>query len=716
MLDPRYIVTSDITNYAVDKDSGQPMANGILTFYRDSARTVLKAIYQLTGAPPAYTYTALPNPLTLSNVGTVQNAGGDNIVIYYLPYIIDPSTGEEVLDLYYIECRDEDGNLQFTREAWPNIASVTPPAEEDTVKQNQLSNPTFTNIFINEDQPTNLTVSAGTDVVFPLGPNWDFVVSGTGTVIVQRFAKTGNDNVPTSPPYELDVNVGVGITKCLLRQRFPYNSGLWTSTVDNPLFLTGLLVAKNAVGGTASIQMYYAESDGVNASVPVLILNKTFGPNYEILVEGTSAQIPSSTNTDLGRDGYVDIYLQFTLNTHVVVTSLQLIPSFTETQTSPYDLDSSNRNEAYQGDYYIPRLNKKQISSYLVGWDFPVNPFQFGSAGGFISLPSAYIADQTIISSVAGGVTTTRWDRHVATQALSLGFLAAASPVQSIYIMQYLSGNIVKKMLGTSLSVNVFAYQTAGVSPITMRVYLFRSPSTAPIPTGVNPGTIGTMNSIGVFTLTQAGWTAIPRSNLDTATATLNMVTTSDQINDFENDHGFSQWQITDATQIDDTANFAIVVTFAATSIATVLVNSISVIPGDIPSRPAIVSQDQSLRECQFYYSKSFFPGTAPVNAFGLNTGESVNIQVAGPNAVQSTGPIIRFPTSMRATPTIILYNPAANNGQIRDESTGADWSISTAVSINANGFYSEGTTPVVSSTGNVSAVHWSADARLGLV
>jgi hypothetical protein len=55
-LDSRFICTSDLDTYYVDKTTGQPMSGGIVTFYEDENRTVLKSVYQITGTPPDYTY------------------------------------------------------------------------------------------------------------------------------------------------------------------------------------------------------------------------------------------------------------------------------------------------------------------------------------------------------------------------------------------------------------------------------------------------------------------------------------------------------------------------------------------------------------------------------------------------------------------------------------------------------------------------------------
>jgi hypothetical protein len=706
-LNPLFIISSDIEQYYVDKDSGLPLANGLVYYYRDIARNVPKTVYQLTGAPPDYTYTALPNPIQLSAVGTIQNAGGDNEVTYYYPWITDPATGDLVLDLYYIVVTDANGTVQFTREGWPNITSANSPIEEGFYSVNQISNPTFTNTFLNPGIANVYNVTAATNQVVDFAPDWQFVISGTGMVTVQIFPIQGNNQIPSSPPYVLDVIVGTGITSCLLRQRFPANSGLWTSTTDSPIFLSGSFIGENQNGGTTGVQMFFDESSGVNAFPGILIVNGTFGTEYSV-ASGSTAAIPASTNTDSGTSGYVEIYLSFTLGSHVRISAIQVIP----TKTNPIavmlpDFDSSNRNEAYQGDYYLPRCASKQINSYLVGWDFPVNPFQFGPVQTITTTP-AYIADQTIAASATSNIAVAK---DATTHGLSL---TTSGTNDAFYILQYLNGDQVLDMIGGRLAVNVFGYQldTIPNNPITMQIYLFSGGSTATIPT--LPTTIGTIApTTGIFTLTAANWVSINRNGLPIPQVTLNATTYANGISYQSNDYGFSGWELTDPTQIAATDLFAIVVTFKYIAPSTILiVNSISVVPGDLPCRPNIQSFDQTLSQCQYYYSKSFLSSGAPIQGAGPAASGVQTVAASLPGV----GPIVQFPTYMRTQPMITLYNPAAGNNQIRNNSIPADWSGSSVALISPRGFTTFGTTPAASSIGQSTIVSWSADARLGIV
>ena len=729
-LDERYFLISDILeSYLVDKDSGLPLANGTLSFYRDIARNTPKTVYQLTGSPPNYTYTALPNPVPLSAVGTPQDAAGDNVSIYGFPY-----DSEDNLDLYYVVCADSNGVVQFTREAIPNISGGDNPVIDDFPIQNQISNPQFTQVFINANQAITYSASAATNQVFEFAPNWDFVISGTGTVTVERIAIAGIDNVVTSPPYVIDISVSLGITSCYLRQRFYLNSGLWASTSNESIFLSGALIARNELAGSSGIQMFYVASSGGS---PISIIDAAFdNSGYQLLTGITTDPLPLSTDTNTDYAGYVDIYLSFLIGSEVRISSIQVVPTLNElgTTTLQYDLNSSNREQALMGDYYIPRLNSRPAASLLTAWDFTVNPFQFASSGN-LTTTAAYICDQTI--GLAGSTGNVAFSIDPVTDGLSFN---TGGSNDAFYIMQYLSADDAKRILGTRLSVNVFGYMTSASTPVTVSVYLFRADSGSSIPT--LPTSIGTVATSGVFTLTASGWTQIPRSGLDTAQAVFPYVSTDDAINNLDNDASFTGWEITDPTQISDTNYFAIVVTFAYIDTSTTLtVNSISLIPSDIPSRPAPMSFDEVVRKCQYYYETSYdngtFAGASSTNgalvAQQRPATSGVNTQIYSRTIQVLYNTIKRLPVTPSiyssdgtAANVLILYYSGSSSSPsyTLDVAISGNWTISNS---GEKAFVllpvsrSTALTPLFGGTSPGSAealaqFHFVADARLGIV
>lgn len=650
-----YVVASDLQGIFRDKDTGLPLAGGTISFFRDVSRNVPKEVYQIVqltfGPSPSYEFVSMGSVLTLSGAGTVQNQGGDSKVIYYFPY----EDGEP--DFYYVSVKSSAGVEQFTRETWPNIltsSTPTPPGESGGI-DNQIANPQFTNILLNENFPTVLNFVGAISSEVPIAPNWDLVVTGTGTITLQRLTVVGTDNVPTSPPYVLDIEIGGGIT-ANVRQRFPKNSGLWSSTV-NPIFLAGTYVARTEAA-TVNLEMYY--QDGIAA--PIQIMSNALNSAYNFYSGATPFQIPASTNPNAGNNGFVDIYLAFPESSHIRVTSINLFPNRDSAPLTVLpSIDSSDRNEAYQGDYYIPRLNQKREDSFLVAWDFAVAPFQF-IENATLSNTLTYITDQTLAQRSNGAAVT--WARNNA-NIPSINFSSTVQN-ESFYMLQYLTGAQVRDMVSNPLSVNVFAYQTGGATSSVMRVYLIRGTSGATLP--AIPTSIGTINAAGEFTVTQAGWTEIPRSGLDTAKANIKILTPPnyDQILEGGYDYGFSGWELTDSGQIADTEKFAIVVSFFCPSAGTtaISVSSISCVPGDLPYRPPVKSFQHTLRECQFYWEKSYDNSTVAGTA---TPGGSISkeqlleaINTGGNNYDILVSPrmfTIRFNNLKRQLPTMTLYS-----------------------------------------------------------
>jgi hypothetical protein len=652
-LDPHYITDGPLEEYFVDKDSGLPLAGGFIYFFRDTSRITPKTVYQLTGSPPNYSYVALPNPITLSAVGTVQDAAGDNVVIYYYPWEIDGLTP----DLYYVVVQDSNGVDQFTREAWPNPnegGSITP--SDSLPVQNQISNPQFSQILINDvptlTPPTTIFTVSGSNNTFEVAPDWTLFATcnASDTVTIQRVSIPGNVEAVTSPPFSLSVTTGITITSCQLRQRFNSNSGLWTSTASESLFLSGGIVVKNLVNVSTTVSIWYRASSGDNHNVPVQILSATIGPSSDYTYySGGSIQIPVSDDPLEGDNGYVDIYVQFTPGSSIEVTSIQVVPSI-NVSAAPlllYDVASSNRNEALMGDYYIPRLTQSTIPSLLTGWDFPLNPAQFGATQTIVATTPAYVWDQTICNSIVGNVAVTR-----SAVDGSLQFVPASAN-DALYMIQYLSGAQVEEMLYSTLSSNVSAYLSSSSSVVTLTVQLYVGSSSATVP--VLPTTIGTMNNLGVFTLSASDWTIVNRSGLDTSRMqVLNTTPTQD------NDVQFQGWQLSN-TQISNSTLFAMVVTIAWTTVPTINLMSISLNKGDLPTRPAPQTPSDVLSQCQYYYESTYDYGVASGGASGPVTSNGCLLvqQFTNFSAATFQGRSfgLQYKTNKRIAPTITFYS-----------------------------------------------------------
>lgn len=206
-LDPRYVIAPSLEQYYVDKDTGLPLANGVVTFYKDQARTELKPIYTISGSPPNYTYVQLPNPVTLSAVGTFQDGGGNNVIPYYFPY---DDAGN--VELYYITVYSEGAVLQFTREGWPNFTTSGGGGEASDSIVNYVPNGQF---LLHNNIPATSTTLSGQitqPITFIAQGGWSFErpmgSTATDFVLFPRYNAPITD--PTGEPrYALRVSTTV---------------------------------------------------------------------------------------------------------------------------------------------------------------------------------------------------------------------------------------------------------------------------------------------------------------------------------------------------------------------------------------------------------------------------------------------------------------------------------------------------------------------------
>jgi hypothetical protein len=128
---------------------------------------------------------------------------------------------------------------------------------------------------------------------------------------------------------------------------------------------------------------------------------------------------------------------------------------------------------------------------------------------------------------------------------------------------------------------------------------------------------------------------------------------------------------------------------------------------GSAPSPYQFRPRPEVEMACEQMFQKSFLYATAPVQNAGVLTGEFLFI--AGKAGATAQMAQVIFPVPMRVAPTIALYNPAATNAQVRDETAAADCSASSAVNITEKGFTIQTTGAAGTAVGNRLGVHWAA-------
>lgn len=744
-IDPHYIPAFSIEEVILDKDTGAPLSGGLVYFEQDNQRGILKPVYQITGTSPNYSYIQLPNPMTLSSIGTFEDALGNPVVPYFYPY-----DGDLNVELYYVRVTSSEGVEQFTREAVPYL-----PEQGETsilsIITNELSNPQFAEVlFDTESADYTYNFSGVTDEVVPLAPGWDLIVScpTSGTVTVSQLTPVGSLNLITNPGTLLNIT-SAGLTKLQVRQRLFGSPNLWGSG-----YLSATFVAKTYSGSAVTLDLYYSQSNGTVIDQLLVSASLPASGNYEEFPD--SALIPVSNSSDDFPDAYVDIFFDLPLSVEIDITSVMVAATGnTSIDNIKYDQTTFDRQIDQLFHYYKPQLEFKPIPSLLTGWDFLLNPAQFG-ASVTMTTTAAYVWDQTICKSVVGNIAVVR-------NTVTGGFQATtANASEAFYQLQYLSGAEAREFLGTTLSMNIHAFRTQAGGACTVKAYLYRGSSAATVP--LLPTSLGTIDASGNFTLTAANWTLIPRSNQGQATGTLSIVDTTDYstLNDIV-DLQFTGWEIVDATELSNTDKVAIVVTYSCPTTATVVtVNSIGLVPGDIPTRPAPQTYDAVLAECRQYYEKSYAPtvavGTATIaDAIMLEQAPIAGIQLAGGAVMTLTyyfnqnGFTIQYKQTKRAVPTVSIYstltanspdkitaylawiavNPGAGTGaNTIDASHSVLWSVAGSgresicyqvvtagigTTILAGPSQTVGGTSQYYATSSMS-FHYTADARLGIV
>lgn len=710
-LDPSYILLQGLEEIFLDKDTGLVLANGTLEFWIDDQRNTPKSVYQLTGAPPNYTYTAVQNPVPLNAISTPSSNGVNNIAIYYRPY---DDFGN--IQLYYVVAKNAAGTVQFTREAWPNtFASNNPAGAGETARTNLLSNPQFVDVNFDPAQTLTLSIAGAGNHTFNIAPGWDLFVStvGLSAIQVSRTSVTGSSKLATNPAYTLTITPGANTTAVQLIQRLYHNPGIWTA---NSLNQFGWVATSASWGPQASqLTISYVPSNGT----PTILLQQANNTGIFSTFNNT-VQLDPSDNTDSSVTGYADIIITLPASNPTTLSSIQIISLGEQVDDIPYDQQPVNRQQDYLAHYYKPLLAYKPIPSYLVGWDFPLNPSQFYANGtraaqAIGANKSEYKWDQTIVfQSADSGVAVSRGTNG--------GFVMTANGAGQVAVIQYLDQTEARRILSDRISVHISG-STTSVGGIAGKVTLWATTDvTLPVVgAGTNNSLVLTLDATGKPASFNGAWTEVPRNLGDAYFA----LTAASATNAESADINLNGWDIANAVPTNTAKFFAIVVGFEAwLDTETITLNSIGMCPGDIATRPAPKTIDETQRECQRFYWKTFNFNTPAADNVGLNTGELNYLSTqagANSNFMQS----IYYASPMRTTPNITFYNPkpagvSVTNGQVWNESNLGS-SASVTVSNNTPqtlNFWCQGNGAggVWGAPPKLLAVHVVSDARLGIV
>ena len=291
-LDPRFIVAPSLQQLFRDKDTGEPLSNGYVFFYRDSPRdNILKPVYMLTGSPPNYNYAPVPtNPdgsVPLNAIGAFEQ------VIYYFPFegTINDSSG--AIDLYYIEIFNSDGVPQGTVEGYPNF---TTEEVSDVEEVSFVSNGKFT---LNLERPNNGLIDADADDTEVAYGGWHFIRSismGSTEDNVTFVRDSSFSEMPLdNPRYRIQLNATSGGTGAFkdLRLRFSnvnrfasdtqeYTFGFWGASLGADIDVNIVINKNYGTGGVPSNPertVLSGSTRTIMSGFNAYSLNFTFGSN-----------------------------------------------------------------------------------------------------------------------------------------------------------------------------------------------------------------------------------------------------------------------------------------------------------------------------------------------------------------------------------------------------------------------------------------------------
>lgn len=316
-----------LQDYFVDNLNGQAMSGGVITCYRDNSRTTLKNWYYQTGAPGAYTYIPLPNPLTLSDVGTIQDNNRNDVIPFFYPYDEnDPNTPQA----YYVKVENQDGQLQFTRANFPFNPTTAAPTVENSTNKNLILNGEFwrnvgsvhattleEKIAINGVDMYYITLAPSQHEGMPIMRDIQFYKNANGAVDNITFGNFVDDFNPQiipddiTPEYYLNFQCsGIGGETQKYIQ-FPVQLHVDSLSEVNSCVVT---LPAMAITGSPEITIgiYQYLGDGV-ASPLVSIIQTIKLTNAWDKYKTIPFTIPSAEGANLGTGGDDALYLQIGL-------------------------------------------------------------------------------------------------------------------------------------------------------------------------------------------------------------------------------------------------------------------------------------------------------------------------------------------------------------------------------------------------------------------
>jgi len=566
---------------------------------------------------PATVYSDYQGNIPLANPVQVSAAG-----------TIGPNLFFNTEQIYRIEIRA--GNSQADALTWLienyvpiGYVGTTPVVDAKFDVDNQITNSQF--VLLTSPGTKSFTATG----TFEVAPGWNLILSGSGTATAVQTGLNSANITPTNAPYALQLDLTAWTGTAILNQRFAQTGVLWSEEYVSMQFTARLLA-----GSATTVSANLIDS----LSTPLASFEFDNGLTSAFNIFADTKQLIASTDTQVPPAAYINFNINLP-NSRLEITSVQILPTSTFSNLG-YGQETVERQVDHLFHYYNLPLQYKPIPSYLVGWDFVSNPVQ--ALGATVAAfatganTSNYMADQTIVFQTANS--------GIALAKNATGFTFTATIASSFSIIQYLPNTTALEILvermavqlkgktsGSNLVGNVRLYWTANATAPDIK-----TPTFASLVSGITAGVPSVVS----------GWTQVPR-NLGEATFALNTA---------KQTFNFSGFDATAAALIDTATFFAYVITFnTLAAAATVSLDYASLCGGDIATHPAPKTPDTVLRECQYYYERSYEAGTA--SGTSTTTGMVIEQMPAAVNGVACAMYANHFAQTLKQTKLSAAYN-----------------------------------------------------------
>lgn len=588
----------------------------------------------------------------------------------------------------------------------------------DTVafaSSNQITNPQFA--LTSFASPLSLVSVTNPDPI-EIAPGWFLELAGTGSATITKVPLNNANENPSNAPYALRLTLsGWSANSVFLRQRFQQNGMLWANK-----YVSSTLTAR--IEGSpqpVSAQLIDSNNSVLAEVLTVPAVNSTFN-EYK-----GNGLLLATTNPDVPPAAYIDYKLALPTNVDIYLTSIQLVVGELAIEPS-FEQDSIDRQIDHTFHYYRDSLLTQPKESLLTGWDFGLNPWQFTTpVSTTLAAQCAYTADQTIVYQQAGGseVAVGR-----GTAAENYAFEVRAIGNNSRFaIIQYIDPTTVRDVWQYVLSSLVRAYISTPThaSAIRFKMRLIYRSSL--------PSTIGAAEPISTWAgatdpTFAAGWTAITPKNDPIYTFGARGQT-----------FNFEGMQLPASNNANMTLGIVLYTLDPIIETATadrILFERISLCRNDFAIDGQILSFDETLRRCQFYWETSKNTGVLPsattvdgallaLMKFAPTTGtismfaNSFGFQFKVPKRTLSSVTRLYTPAGTIDQVTGYMFNGTTNVGSTSFSDTA--WTASNVGNngiqylVNTNSALYDGA--IAASVGNTThsyiLYHFQNDARMGI-